>query len=410
MMAKTWGLVALLALAATAAGQADPPPVPLIESRVATFFAGESAETLTRRRYEEVEILGRLLDRAVGRLPGVAAHQAVHGLASVAFSPDGKRLATSEPYSVRLWDAAKGKGVHDYPGLAGTSLAQGTYLKGHGVVYALGLPGYVGPVVSDGAKSRGGSALTDWERARRELAGQKVEDKAKASEDVSLADALLGVLAANGKNFTQLPGNESVTVAVTLAGSQTSCLSCHTAATAAVPMKIKVVAPPPGNTGGGGSATASENARRPELLGDLHLKQGEHDKAVAAYRTALAAAGSQNADVADLKVMEVAVKLAQALAAQGKADESRRVLSDLAAMAGKATKAPPPPASGTTPGTMALPPRLLVTAPKAALDAVGSGKMSFEEFRKAARVEHLTFPAPADGDKPVPPAPASVSP
>jgi hypothetical protein len=40
-----------------------------------------------------------------------------------------------------------------------------------------------------------------------------------------------------------------------------------------------------------------------------------------------------------------------------------------------------------------LPSKLVITASKKLLDDVGSGKMSFDDFKKAVSVEYVTFPA-----------------
>jgi hypothetical protein len=53
-------------------------------------------------------------------------------------------------------------------------------------------------------------------------------------------------------------------------------------------------------------------------------------------------------------------------------------------------KAVSKPASAASP----LPARLIITASKRLLDQVGAGKMSLEDFKKAATMEHLTFSSP----------------
>ena len=56
------------------------------------------------------------------------------------------------------------------------------------------------------------------------------------------------------------------------------------------------------------------------------------------------------------------------------------------------SKAQPAKAASTSP-PIPLPAKLVVSASKKALDAVAAGKMSFEEFKKAANVEYLSFPS-----------------
>src|SRR5262249_44813933 len=78
-----------------------------------------------------------------------------------------------------------------------------------------------------GADKPAPKALTPWERVRKELRGEKVEDeKAHESDDTSIADAVLKVLADNGKNLTRLPEEESVRGALTLLAGQ-ACANCH---------------------------------------------------------------------------------------------------------------------------------------------------------------------------------------
>jgi len=170
-----------------------------------------------REEYEEIEIMARLLDRGLSK---------VDGTRSLAFSPDGKRLVTeSGSGSVRLWDAQTGRQVSAHPplDLAGV---QGVYLKGQGIVYTATLPAHFHKVVG-GPDKVDTKPLTEWERARRELRGEKIEaEKPREPSETSIADAVLKVLADNGKNLTQLAEGESVTVVVTLAHLP-ACTKCH---------------------------------------------------------------------------------------------------------------------------------------------------------------------------------------
>jgi hypothetical protein len=52
----------------------------------------------------------------------------------------------------------------------------------------------------------------------------------------------------------------------------------------------------------------------------------------------------------------------------------------------------------------ALPAKLIISAPKKLLDQAGGGKLSFEEFKKAATVEYLTFAGPEKPPAPQKPA------
>src|SRR5262249_3929814 len=75
--------------------------------------------------------------------------------------------------------------------------------------------------------------LTQWERTRLEMRGEKMDRPEKGQEPPreTLTDKLLKVLAENGQHFQQLPNNEHITVAVTLRPLAWSngCMACHTA-------------------------------------------------------------------------------------------------------------------------------------------------------------------------------------
>jgi tetratricopeptide (TPR) repeat protein len=332
--------------------------------------------------------------------------------------------------------------AHDY------SEAEGTYLKGHGVVYSLTLPPPPQDPLPAPAKS-GPKPLSQWERVRKELRGEKVEaaDAQRTRQDVRLADAVLKVLADNGQHFTQLGDNEQLTVAITFRGG--SCVSCH-AAREAQPAK------PGGGTGrasdfdkpSGGKADAGGGPRsgsgggtpgsfggidafadtgagadrvfKPDsqvqqtevqnylLLGDLHLKQGRAKEAVTAYQKALdlhqkpaaGKPGDSQAVHSNLTAIELQTKLAQAYLSLGDQDSARKTLHDLAGHArgveelvqvprGRTVGVDKPSAAG-----LPLPAKLIISAPKKLLTEAGAGKISYEEFKKAASVQYLTFPAP----------------
>ena len=64
-------------------------------------------------------------------------------------------------------------------------------------------------------------------------------------------------------------------------------------------------------------------------------------------------------------------------------DQARELL----AKAGADKKQTPKPKKAESP----LPSRLIITVPKELLDRAGTGRISLEEFKKAATVEYLPF-------------------
>ena len=86
--------------------------------------------------------------------------------------------------------------------------------------------------------------------------------------------------------------------------------------------------------------------------------------------------------------------MAQSLVAAQKYDEAVQVFQKLAEERKKKQADPPPKAEPSAPAKPTpLPAKLIVSASKKLVDDVGSGKMSFEDFKKAVSVEYLTFPA-----------------
>ena len=123
-----------------------------------------------------------------------------------------------------------------------------------------------------------------------------------------------------------------------------------------------------------------------ENLGDLHLKQGQPQRAIEAYAKAVGLAEVQwkewikesDRGSADQRLNGVRLKLAQAYLAGGKADEAREALEQVHKSGEK--KAEP---SKNRKPTVALPARLTVSAPKRLLDQVGAGKHEFRGVPQA---------------------------
>lgn len=408
--------------------------------------AQRSADQKTRERYEEIEIMARLLDRGLSRSARIGS--LTEPLRGAAFSPDGKVLTTEGASgSFRLWDAATGKqlaATGSHHGIAWHGM-QGVYLKGQGVIYTLTVPLHFQKPVG-GADKPATKPPTEWERTRKELRGEKVEaEKSREHADISIADTVLKVLADNGKNLTQLPEGENVTVAITL--EHISCVKCHSGVSGSgvmgagsgsmlragmpgmgypvgttSPFNPNQSSPPGGAVPGRGSpaygsgassgvgagsisgagspvggtrptdaafAAARADFRKNALLGDLAMKQNDYKQAADAYLSAFRQYQKLMDDSAtELEVIEVAAKLARALIAQGKTQEADSIVQTILKMTnhlGSSERSSKP--------DMPLPGKLIITVPKKVLQT-GAG-MNLEEFRKGAVVEYLTFDKPA---------------
>ncbi len=355
-------------------------------------------------------------------------------------------------------------------GIFNIEAVEGTYLKGYGVVYSVSLPVVYQESVKESAKPAP-KPLSQWERVRKELRGEKVEGEAKASpsREETLADAILKVLADNGHHFSDLAENERISVALTLRASfwDQNCAKCH-----AEPVGVGVadhwkrsnMGPimggagmgPKGMAGGGmgplmrqkmpefelrwtgGQASKpsgakpgtaelvspevqklQEEAQNQALLGDLHLKQERYKDAVAAYRKAVDAYQKavdtkrlKEEDLrlqgilpapdtkSDLKDAERYLKLGQAYQAAGQEQELRGVLQKVREAAQALEKSAQAAQEGTKPSggtskeraSVLLPSKLILSAPKKLMDQMAAGKISLDDFKKAASVEYVSFP------------------
>jgi hypothetical protein len=153
---------------------------------------------------------------------------------------------------------------------------------------------------------------------------------------------------------------------------------------------------------GSNSSPASQErleARRQLLTGDLHLKQNNFPSAIAMYEKAWLAyskllddpkAADADQQRVILEAVEALSKLGQCYAGQGDLERARKVQEELAQRAKKSGQSE---GKTTTGAASQLPAKLIVSASKKLLDQVGSGKMSFDEFKKAATVQYLDFTA-----------------
>jgi tetratricopeptide (TPR) repeat protein len=255
------------------------------------------------------------------------------------------------------------------------------------VVYTLTLPPTAHNPKEQAARPTP-KTVSDWDRIRGELHNEKPkgQDKEQPHKEPSLAEIILKVLAENGRHFGQLGDDESLIVIVTFRGGD--------------PPPAKAADPDKPKTHQGASQAPSaedkakaallqgstSNAHDYELLAELHLKQGKYEEAVKAYQQALELNPGAKQAAALYR------KLAEAYLGLGKDAEARQAIDKAMELAkvGQAEAAEPvkQPKATRSP----LPAKLIISAPKKLLDQVGSGKITPEEFQKAATVDYLTFP------------------
>jgi tetratricopeptide (TPR) repeat protein len=268
---------------------------------------------------------------------------------------------------------------------------EGTYLKGQGVVYTLTLPPPARNPKEQSSKPAP-KAVSDWDRIRGELHNDKpipddAEVKGQPRKEPSLVQIILKVLAENGRHFAQLGDDEGLTVIITFRGDD--------------PPPAKTAEPEKPQTswrfGSGPSAEdkpkeatsqgPTSSAHDYELLAELHLKQGKYEEAVKALQQAL-----------DLKpgakqTAGLYRKLAEAYLGLSKDAEARQAIDKAIEYLKAGQTEAPDPAKPPRTAHSPLPAKLIISAPRKLLDQVGSGKITVEEFQKAATVDYLTFPA-----------------
>lgn len=340
---------------------------------------------------EDIEIMRRIMDRAVRDRLG---SQFLGGLISYEPNVRGQTAQpmleargnvpglSASPYEggVSRWVEAYSGGVPRATGL------EGAYLKGYGVVFTMTLP----PMSDPGPRvpATETKVVKEWERVRQQVRGQKPQPQPteQPGKSSSLADVLLKVLADNGHNFAKLAEEEKLTVVVTFRQH----VMTRTANVSGSTVRLWASS---GREFDNPAADLPAPAKDNIVLGDLNLRQGRFQEAIKDYLKAAQALGT--ADPAKWAAPDLARKLAQAYLGASNIVEAKRWLE----IAGKIDV-------HTTKQAPATPSRLTITAGKSLLDRVGSGKMSFDEFRRAATVEHrpavsAAAPAPKKGE-PVP--------
>jgi tetratricopeptide (TPR) repeat protein len=367
-----------LATLLLAPGQEEPkrdPVAPIALTYKVEYQTGREATN------EQIEVMRALLLRKV-HSAGASTTQPLANLqpqANFNGAYDGGLMGTSNRMLV---------GSSYYP-TATEPPIEGAYLDGYGVVFNVTLPTTSrDPMASADGKPE--PSVTDWERERRRLLGQPLPEKAPAPKRASVSDVLVKLLAENGKNFAGLKEDERVVIAVTFRGQAnaatfTKAPAAVNTATDATPSFL------------GQFAAREDRVTSLENLGDLHLKQGQPDKAIEAYSKALEAADEAANDpkrdepASRARVSNALVRLAQAYLAAGKVDEARATMDRAKTSREEKPRAnaDPKPRAANKTAQLRVPTRLTLSAPKKLLDQVGNGQMSLDDFRKKVTVEYV---------------------
>jgi hypothetical protein len=356
-------------------------PKPNTDAQIALVYKAEY-QTGREATNEQVEVMRALLIRKL-HSAGVPTAQPLAN-----FQP---QMASSGGYYGGSYDSGMTVGQNRLQigySLTNDPPVEGAYLDGYGIIFTVTLPATSrDPMATTDGKPE--PAMTEWERERRRLLGQPVPDKAPPPKRASISEVLIKLLAENGKYFAGLKEDERVLIAVTFRGHATGSTvagaqpSANSSADATASFLNQL-------------AAREDRVASLESLGDLHLKQGQPDKAIEAYSKALVAAdeaandANRDEPASRARVSNALVRLAQAYLAAGKVDEARATMDRAKTAREEKPRADsgPKPRTANKAAQLRVPARLTVSAPKKLLDQVGSGQISLDEFRKKVTVEY----------------------
>lgn len=376
--------------------------------------------------YEDIEILRRILVKDLGSRSGPSEVDSYTHAAedSVRRGLDWLRqnqYAEASQHFYRVQSTAFGSDGSRLGALTRTTPAtmEGAYLKGHGVTYSLAVNGsertFFDPTtratglmsicikchiaesverfLTPNVPSRAPPKVTEWEKARREVKGEKDPQPSIAStfqmQSVcapgSLTEKILKVLAENGHHFQQLPAAEHITVVITFGLPPAESVDV----TRKLPSRPAVL----------------RNAEKHIESGDSHLKAQNYAEAISGYAEAIKVLEAdpiaipqatpyetvrQFIDEAQKLLRGCYTRQAQALLASGKTAEARAALTKAETAVVKVNLPKEKPEPKVSPN---LPAKLLISVTKKSLDQLHEGKQTLDQFRKEAEVQAINLPA-----------------
>jgi len=348
-------------------------------------------ETAVNDIYEDIEIMRRLLARKlVGRDgttgAGTVSYPLLNYLNQTYPGQQSQNIDSYHRYATSVNQSGASTGFG--------GPVEGVYLGGKGVMFTVTMStGNREVMPTKGVAAP--AVASEWERARQALHGENPEPTTKPDPvQPSIADVVLKVLAENGKHI-RVRDDEDVTVVVTLRNENPTAQTWWTPTqagpfTTIAPTNVSTAVAPvteqaPASPIAPPTAGHGKTARDFELLGDLHLRQKQYQQATEAFQRAI------NLQPDDPKQLaENFRKLAEAKLQLGQLNEAKSMIESAVEWERKSKQ----PAGTAAPKTenkpkpeSSWPAKLLIVANKRQLDAVGSGKMTLEEFRQKTAVE-----------------------
>jgi hypothetical protein len=393
-------------------------------------------------RTEDVEVLRRILNRAIG-LP----HQALPSATAEACAACHAGDLTTHGHAATVLNDFGSRAPARGPGWSPHAVGpfDGVYLPGHGVVYTLKVPASVKVILDPPAKSVGlldtclkchaavpkdavepvasaAAPPSEWDHMRAELAGQKPPAEQPGDKVVSatvcdpgkMTEAILTKLRENAGHVRHLAPTDRVTVVVTFDGYSGSARDRYLLNSVGWTRDLRTGNPfaavNPGQPidATSGMMMTGAPAARPGFtteewnllnVADTHLKQNRPKDAAAAYEKALyrfkeavtkvsppaSLTASQKAEfLAEFQkgVRDAYRRLAQALLAENQADKAQAALELSRKFTIEFGAAPP--------ASVPVPAKLVLGVAKADLDKAAADPAA---FKKAVTVETVGFPA-----------------